>query len=87
MKKIIFFIVFSSVSVFTQAQDDSGNSFGVGLGTFSYYTNLYYYRFDNTPSRYNYPEHRLSRFMLIINGERQVCGGQDSFGLMEQQRF
>lgn len=71
MKKIVFFLFFLTVSFLTKAQNDSGTSFGVGLGTFSYYTNLYYYRFDNNPSRYNYPEHKLNRFMLIVNGERE----------------
>lgn len=71
MKKIIFLLFLFSVSFFTYAQNDSGNSIGVGLGTFSYYTNLYYYRFDNTPARYNYPEHKLNRLMLIVNGERE----------------
>lgn len=70
MKKIAS-LFFLALPFLTNAQDDSGNSFGVGLGSFSYYTNLYYYRYDGRPSRYNYPEHKLNRFMLIVNGERE----------------
>lgn len=71
MKKILLLLLFSSAAVLLYAQNESGTSIGIGLGTFSYYTNLYYYRFDNTPSRYNYPEHKLNRFMLIVSGERE----------------
>lgn len=54
----------------SQAQFDSKTSFGVGLGSFQYFTHWYYYRFDAQPQRYNYPQHKLNRAMLIFTGEK-----------------
>ena len=69
MRKLIFLFLLAA-PVLSHAQSESKTSFGLGLGTFSYFSHLYYYRFDGTPSRYNYPDHKLNRVMLILTGEQ-----------------
>jgi len=70
MKKILLLWLCLPVTVVAQSGASRPLSLSVGLGTFRYQTNWYYYRYDGVPSRYNYPVHRLNRAMIVVQADK-----------------